>query len=126
MSEATHPPRTKSRRRWPVCSALICPLLGGRRAHTENVDERAAGIRDRLQHFAGTAAPIVFDDDAGTGSDVGFEEGIRAARVAGEHVDPGLMEPSRERPVLDDELDFEAGQQDFVEHPDDQLVLADG
>ena len=27
--------------------------------------------------------------------------------------------------VLDDELDFEAGQQDLVEHPDDQLVLTD-
>ena len=31
-----------------------------------------------------------------------------------------------ERAVLDDELDLEAGQQDFVEHPDDQLVLTDG
>ena len=39
---------------------------------------------------------------------------------------PGVVEPPRERPVLDDELDLEAGQQDLVEHPDDQLVLADG
>jgi len=28
--------------------------------------------------------------------------------------------------LFDDELDLEAGQQDFVEHPDDQFVLTDG
>ena len=38
----------------------------------------------------------------------------------------GVVQPPRERPVLDDELDLEAGQQDLVEHPDDQLVLTDG
>ena len=32
----------------------------------------------------------------------------------------------RERLVFDEELDFEAGQQDFVEHPDDQFVLTNG
>ena len=41
-------------------------------------------------------------------------------------VHAGLVETARERPVLDDELDFEAGQQDLVEHPDDQFVLTDG
>jgi hypothetical protein len=35
------------------------------------------------------------------------------------------MEAAGERAVLDDELDLESGQQDFVEHPDDQFVLAD-
>ena len=41
-------------------------------------------------------------------------------------VHPRLVEAAGERPVLDDELDLEAGQQDLVEHPDDQLVLTDG
>ena len=41
-------------------------------------------------------------------------------------VDAGLVQPAGERPVLDDELDFESGQQDLVEHPDDQFILADG
>jgi hypothetical protein len=36
----------------------------------------------------------------------------------------GVVEASGEAFVVDDELDFEAGEQDFVEHPDDQLVLA--
>jgi hypothetical protein len=41
-------------------------------------------------------------------------------------VHPGIGEASCERLALDDELDVEADQQDLVEHPDDQLVLADG
>ena len=40
--------------------------------------------------------------------------------------DAGVVQTPRQRPAFDDELDLEAGQQDFVEHPDDQLVLADG
>jgi hypothetical protein len=36
------------------------------------------------------------------------------------------MEAPREWPLFDDELDLEARQQDFVEHPDDQFVLTDG
>jgi len=35
------------------------------------------------------------------------------------------VEAAGERPVLDDELDLEAGRQDFGEHPDDQFVLTD-
>ena len=41
-------------------------------------------------------------------------------------VHAGVVETARERPALDDELDLEAGQQDLVEHPDDQFVLTDG
>ena len=40
-------------------------------------------------------------------------------------MDPVVGEALRERLVLDEELDFEAGQQDLVEDPDDQLVLTD-
>ena len=60
------------------------------------------------------------------GAEVGLEEGVGAPRVAGDDVDAGVVEPARQRLVLDDELDLEAGQQDLVEHPDDQFVLADG
>ena len=59
-------------------------------------------------------------------AEVGFEEGVGAAGIAGRDVHAGVVETPRERPVLDDELDLEAGQQDLVEHPDDQLVLTDG
>ena len=59
-------------------------------------------------------------------ADVGFEVGIGAAGIADRDRDLRLVEAAGERPVLDDELDLEAGQQDLVEHPDDQLVLTDG
>jgi hypothetical protein len=36
------------------------------------------------------------------------------------------VETAGERPLFDDELDLEAGQQDLVEHPDDQFILTDG
>jgi hypothetical protein len=35
------------------------------------------------------------------------------------------VQASRQRPVFDDEFHLEAGQQDFIEHPDHQLVLTD-
>ena len=78
------------------------------------------------RHLARTAPAVVFDDDAGAGADVGFEEGIGATGIPGDDVHAGVMETPGERPVLDDEFDLEAGQQDLVEHPDDQLVLTDG
>ena len=46
--------------------------------------------------------------------------------VAGGDVQPAVVEAAGERLALDQELDFEAGQQDLVEHPDDQLGLTDG
>ena len=70
--------------------------------------------------------PAVFDDDAGAGGDVGLEIGVGPARVAGGDVQTGVVQPAGERLALDEKFDFEAGQQDFVEHPDDQLGLADG
>jgi hypothetical protein len=36
------------------------------------------------------------------------------------------MEAAGQRFALDQKVDLEAGQQDFVEHPDDQLGLTDG
>ena len=48
------------------------------------------------------------------------------AGIAGVTVHAGVVETPGERPAFDDELDLEAGQQDLVEHPDDQFVLADG
>jgi hypothetical protein len=57
---------------------------------------------------------------------LGPDEGIGAAGIAGDHVDAGLVQAARERPVLDDELYLETGQQDLIQHPDDQFVLTDG
>jgi len=41
-------------------------------------------------------------------------------------VDSGVVEPSGCRPILDNELDFEPGKKDLVEHSDDEFVLTDG
>jgi hypothetical protein len=46
--------------------------------------------------------------------------------VAGGDGQPGIVQPARDRLALDDEFHFEAGQQDLIEHPDDQFVLTDG
>ena len=50
----------------------------------------------------------------------------RTARVARRDVEPGLVKTPDERPAFDEEFYFEAGQQDAVEHPRNQLTLADG
>ena len=105
---------------------LLGPLAARRRADAEHVDERAARVADGLEDLLQAAASVVFDDDAGARAEVGLEVGVGAARIAGDDVDAGVVESPRERPVFDDELDFEAGQQDLVEHPDDQFVLTDG
>ena len=104
---------------------VVFALADAVRADAEDVHERAAGVADRLENFPRAAFAVVFDDDAGGGADVGFEPGVGAARVAAGHGDAGVVEPPRQRPVLDDEFDLEAGQQDLVEHPDDQFVLTD-
>ena len=69
---------------------------------------------------------VVLDDDAGAGGEIGLEVGIGAVEVAARDVQAAVVQAARERLALDEELDFEAGQQDLVEHPDGQLGLADG
>ena len=69
---------------------------------------------------------VVLDDDAGAGREIGLEVGVGAPRIADRDRHPGVVEAARQWPAVDDELDFEAGQQDLVEHPDDQFVLTDG
>src|SRR5262249_16054005 len=92
----------------------------------ENVDERSPRVAHRLEDFLQAPPAVVLDDDAGAGTDVGLEPGIGAPRVADRDRDAGLVETPRQRPGFDDELHFEAGQEDFVQHPDDQFVLTDG
>ena len=95
-------------------------------ADADNVDKGRPRVADRLEDLAQAALATVLDDDAGCGGDVGLEVGIGAPRVAGEDVDPGVMEPSGDRLALDEEFDLEAGRQGFIKHPDDQFGLADG
>ena len=73
--------------------------------------------RIAVDDFAQAAAAVVFDDDAGGRRRVGLEVGVGAPGIAGRDVQAGVVEPPRERPALDEELDLEAGQQDRVEHP---------
>ena len=104
---------------------LVGALAGRRGADAEDVDQRAAGVANRFENLLQAALAVVFDDDAGAGADVGLEVGVGAPGIADRHRHARLVQTAGERPVLDDELDLEAGQQDLVEHPDDQLVLAD-
>ena len=97
-----------------------------RGADAEHVDQRAAGVADGLEHLLEALPAVVFDDDAGAGREVGFDIGVRPAEIAGGHVQPAVVEAAGKRLALDQELDFEAGQQDLIEHPDGQLRLTDG
>ena len=105
---------------------LFLALAGVRDADAEDVDQRAAGVPDGLEDLAQALAAVVLDDDAGAGREVGLEVGIGALEVAAGDVQTAVVQATRERLALDQELDFEAGQQDLVEHPDGQLRLADG
>ena len=100
-------------------------LVRGGAPDPEHVDQRAARVAHGLQHALQAPAAVVFDDDAGAGTDVGLEIGVRAPGVTYGYRHAGDGEAARERPILDDELDLEARQQDLVEHPDDQFVLTD-
>ena len=105
---------------------LLFALARVREADAQHVDERAAGIAHGLEDLPEALAAVVFDDDAGAGGEVGFEVGVGAAEVGGGDVHARVVQAAGERLAFDEELDFEAGQQDLVEHPDDQLGLADG
>ena len=98
-------------------------LAGRHRADGEHVDECRAGVANGFEEFSGVAAAVVLDDDAGARADVGLEPRLSAPRVAQRDGDAGFVQTSGERPIVDDELDLEPGQQDLVEHPDDQFVL---
>src|SRR5882757_1207056 len=74
---------------------------------------RDAGGTHRFQHLPEAAARVVFDDDAGAGREIGFEIRIGPPRIAERHRHPGVVETPEQGPAVDDELDFEAGQQDF-------------
>ena len=105
---------------------LVGAPRGRRGGDAEHVHERPAGVPHGLEDLLRAAPSVVLDDDAGARPEISLDEGVGAAGVAGDDLDAGVVQAPRQRPVLDDELDLEAGQQDFVEHPDDQLVLTDG
>ena len=49
-----------------------------------------------------------------------------ATKIAEGDRDIRVLQAPRQGPLFDNELDLETGQQDLVEHPDDQFVLTDG
>ncbi len=97
-----------------------------RRPDPEHVHQRATGVPDRFENLLQAALAVVLDHDARTRREVGFEIGIGAPEVSGRNVQAAFMEPSRNGFTFNQELDFEAGQQDLVEHPDGQFGLANG
>ena len=73
---------------------LLFALSRVRGADAEHVDQRAAGVPDRLENLLEALAAVVFDDDAGAGREVGFDVGIGAPQVAGGDVQPAVVEAS--------------------------------
>ncbi len=92
---------------------LFASLGGHGRTQPKHVHERTARIAHRLQHALEAAARVVLDDDAGSGCEVGLEVGVGAPRIADRDGHPRIVEAARQRLAVDNELDFEAGQQDL-------------
>ena len=105
---------------------ILGPPGRRRRAHAEHVHECPPRVANGFQDFLQAAAAVVLDDDARAGAEVGLEVGVGPSGIAGHDVDAGVVEAAGHGAAFNDELHFEAGQQDLVEHPDDQLVLTDG
>jgi len=95
--------------------ASVCATL----ARVERVHERPAGVADRLHGLLDAALAVVLNDEAGVGGDIGFEVGVDSLGIAGNHLDPGVVEAPGEGPAFDKEVDLEARQKYFVERPDD-------
>src|SRR5262249_53084590 len=108
-----------------LLAVLFGALRAGSGGDTQDVEERATRVADGLEDLLQAAPAVVFDDDAGARTDVRLDPGFSDAWISGSDGDPGFVEPSRQGSVFDDEFDLEPGQQDLVEHPDDELVLAD-
>ena len=79
-----------------------------------------------LEHLFQALSAVVFDHHARAWREVGLDIRVHPAEDAGGHAQPAVVETTRNGLALDQELDFEAGQQDLIEHPDGQLRLTDG
>jgi hypothetical protein len=66
------------------------------------------------------------DDETGVGGDVGFEVGVDPLGIAGNHLDPGVVETPGEGPAFDKKVDLEARQEHLVERSDDEFILTNG
>ena len=105
---------------------LFLALARMRDADAEDVHQRPAGVPDGLEDLAEALPAVVLDHHARAGREVGLQIGVGALEVAAGDVQTTVVQAARERLAFDQELDFEAGQQDLVEHPDRQLRLAGG
>jgi hypothetical protein len=90
-----------------------------------HVGQRAAGIADGREYLPDAALTVVFDNETGGGGDVGLEIGIYPARVANSCVDTRFMQPPRQRPAFDEEVQLEAALLNIVVSANDELVLTD-
>ena len=94
--------------------------------------ENTVGYPARFASVVAVAATNALDERtcfSSTGPEVEIAApgmSINSTRVGGGDVHAGVMEPAGEEFALDEKFNFEARQQDLVEHPGDQLVLADG
>jgi hypothetical protein len=92
--------------------------------HAEHVDQCSTGRLNRVENAAQAAAAVVFNDDASVRSEVGLEVGIGSLQIAGRDVYTRIAQPPGQGAILDEKFDFEAGQQDVIQHPHHQLVVA--
>ena len=104
------------------------PGVGARRrvADPQHVHQGGAGVGGRLQDPPQAALAVVLDDHAGGRRDVGLEETGDPPRVGHADVDAGVVQAAGRRPVVEQELQIEAGRQRPVQDLDDEDVLTDG
>jgi hypothetical protein len=98
---------------------LVVSPVGAPLAGVEGIDQRSPRIADRFDGFLDAALACVLDDEAGVGGDVGLEVGVDPFRIAGDHLDPAVVETAGEGPAFDKEVNLEARQEHLVERPDD-------
>ena len=105
-------------------SQFLLPPGAQRVSYVEQIDEDAAGIADRLHGSSGTASSGVLDEHAGAGVDVSPQVALHRVRIADVYRDLGVVQPARQKPVFDQELDVQGRFERLGQDPDDELVLA--
>ena len=108
---------------------VLPPLVGAalfRARLAQDIHQRGSGVPDGIELVAQPLTPAVFDDDAGGGADVGLDVGLGLLDVAGDHRHAGIVQAPGQRTAFHQEVDVEAGGQDLLQEPDNQLSVTDG
>jgi hypothetical protein len=95
------------------------------RRRAEYPNERAAGGANGLDDFSEGTAAVVFNDDAGGGSEVGADVGIDTLRIAYAEAEAFAVEAPPQGGAFHKDVQLVAGGDDRVEQPHHQLGMTD-